>query len=99
MGERWGRAQIMHFHLLYPAHPLNLYLSISISRVHHPASLPAHPHSSPIPVDPPSPTHREALEAGATGTVRLSDPDVPVTLYSESVARGTYTGTITVRGA
>ena len=40
--------------------------------------------------------HREGMEAGATGTVRLSDPDVPVTLYSESVAKGTYTGTVTV---
>ena len=49
-------------------------------------------------INPPTVTcslFREALEAGATGTVRLSDPDVPVTIYSEAVAKGTYTGTVT----
>jgi len=39
------------------------------------------------------------MEAGAIGTVRLADPDVPVTLYSEAVAKGTYTGSsVTVSG-
>ena len=47
---------------------------------------------------PPSlPTYREAAEAGATGTVRLADPDVPITIYSEAVAAGAYTGTVSVR--
>lgn len=36
------------------------------------------------------------MEAGATGTVRLADPDVAVTLYSEAVAMGSYAGTVTV---
>ena len=42
-------------------------------------------------------TYREAAEAGATGTVRLADPDVPITIYSEAVAAGAYTGTVSVR--
>lgn len=37
---------------------------------------------------------REAAEAGATGTLRLADLDVPVTIYSEAVAAGAYTGTV-----
>ena len=36
------------------------------------------------------------MEAGATGTVRLADPDVAVTLYSEAVAKGSYAGSVTV---
>ncbi|GAX79489.1 hypothetical protein CEUSTIGMA_g6930.t1 [Chlamydomonas eustigma] len=38
---------------------------------------------------------KEALEAGATATARLADPDVPITLYTEAVAKGTYTDSIT----
>lgn len=38
------------------------------------------------------------LASGATATLRLPNPEVPVTLYSEAVASGNYNGTIVTGG-